>query len=93
MFIYLYRALITCLETIALSPAADWNRLTRQDAYSLLHSLVRFPLLVALIVMREVLLITKGLSIKFQGTYVDIVRAHREVALVKRHIEEDQKSG
>ena len=89
VFIYLYRPFITCLQTIALSPAADWNRQTRQDANSLLHSLVCFPLLVALIVTREVLLITKGLSIKLQGTYVDTVRAYREVSLVKRHNEEN----
>ena len=41
--------------------------------------------------MREVLLITNGLSIKFQGTYVDVMRAHREVILVKRHSEENRE--
>ena len=89
VFIHLHRPLITCLEIIALSPAADYNRQTYQDAKSLLHSLVCFPLLVTLMVTREVLLITKCLSIKLQGTYVDTVRAHREVRLVKRHIEEN----
>ena len=41
-FIHLYRSLITCLETIALSPAADWNRQTCQNANPLLHSLLFF---------------------------------------------------
>ena len=91
VFVHLFKPLITCLETIALSPAGDWNRQTRQDANSLLHSLSRFPMLVALMLTREVLLLTKGLSIKLQGTYVDIVRAHNEVNLVKKHVEENRK--
>ena len=90
VFVHLYKPLITCLGTIASSPAADWNRQTCQDANSLLHSLLRFPLLVALMLMREVLLMTKGLSIKLQGTYVDSVRAHKEMTLVKKHVEENR---
>lgn len=69
VFVNLYKPLITCFETIA-TETSNWNRETRQDANSLLHSLLRFPMLVALIITREILLITKGLSIK---TYVDIV--------------------
>ena len=90
VFVHLYKPLIVCLETIASSPAAEWNRQTRQDANSLLHSLLRSPLLVALMLTREVLLMTKGLSIKLKGTYVDIVRAHKEVTLVKKQVEENR---
>ena len=72
VFVYMYKALITCLGGIAW----HWSRGTCQDANSLLHSLC-FPLLVALMLTREVLFMTKGLSVKLQGTYVNIVRAHK----------------
>ena len=76
VFVNLYKPLVNCLETIVLE-TSNWNRETRQDANSLLHSLLRFPMLVALVITREVLLITKALSIKLQGTYVDMVRAYK----------------
>ena len=35
-----------------------------------------YRLIVALMLTREVLLMTKALSIKLQGAYVDIIHAH-----------------
>ena len=42
--------------------------------------------MVALAVSQEVLAYTKGLSVKLQGRYVDVVRAHRDIELVKTTI-------
>ena len=44
----------------------------------------------ALVITREVLLITKALSIKLQGTYVDMVRAYNDISLVKKQITENR---
>ena len=46
----------------------------------------QFPFMVALVVSQEVLAYTKGLSVKLQGRYVDVVRAHRDIELVKTTI-------
>ena len=45
----------------------------------------------ALTLTREVLLMTKALSIKLQGTYMDIVRAHKEVELVKQQVKRNRE--
>ena len=41
VFVNLYKPLVNCLETIVLE-TSNWNRETRQDANSLLHSLFDF---------------------------------------------------
>ena len=78
------------VSPLSTAPANEWNRETRQDARTMMHSLLRFPLIVALALTREVLLITKALSIKLQGTYMDIVRAHEEIELVKRQVKSNR---
>lgn len=78
VFVSLYKPVVTCLESIVLS-TSNWNKESRDDADSLLHSLLRFPMLVGLNITREVLLITKGLSVKLQGPYVDMVRAYNSI--------------
>ena len=42
--------------------------------------------MVALVVSQEILAYTKGLSVKLQGRYVDVVQAHRDIELVKTTI-------
>lgn len=75
-----------CLEAIVYSPPSDWKRETRSDAQSLLLAMSQFPFVVALVLSQEVLANTKGLSVKLQGRYVDVVQAHRDIEHVKTTI-------
>lgn len=43
----------------------------------------QFPFIVALVLSQKVLAYTKGLSVKLQGRYVDVVRAHDDIESVK----------
>ena len=64
-----------CLEDIR--DSNKWNHDSRTDAQSFL-ALSKFPFIFALVVTKEVLAYTKGLSVKLQGRNVDIVKAHRD---------------
>ena len=75
-----------CLEAIVHSPSSDWNRETRSDAHSLPLAMSQFSFMVALVLSHKVLAYTKGLSVKLQGRYVDVVRAHRDIESVKTTI-------
>ena len=46
---------------------------------SFLLALSQFPFIVGLHITQAVLGYTKGLSIKLQGKYVDVARAHRDI--------------
>lgn len=72
-----------CLEAMAYSSASDWNRDTRSDAQSLLLAMSQFSFIVALVCSHKVLAYTKGLSVKLQGRYMDVVRAHQDIQSVK----------
>lgn len=80
------------MEELAHSKPADWNRETRSDAQSLLLSMSQFSFIVALVLTQKVLSYTKGLSIKLQGRYVDVVRAHREIETVRSTKNHPQRS-
>ena len=91
VFIHLYKPLVTCLETLSEASVSEWNRETRQEANVLFNALLRFhALVVALMLTREVFLMTKSLSLKLQGSYVDIACVHKEVELVKQQVEKNR---
>ena len=72
----LYVASVSCLQAIVDS-STTWNRETASNAQSHLRSLTDFKLLiVTLIVTKTVLPYTKGLSVKLQGWYQDIIGVH-----------------
>ena len=48
----------------------------------------QFSFVVTLVLSHNVLSYTKGLSVKLQGRYVDVVRAHNDVEAVKSAIKE-----
>ena len=75
--------ILCCFEAIVYSQSSDWNRETRSDAQSLLLGISQFSFIVALALTQKVLAYTKGLSVKLQGTYTDVVCAHRDVESVK----------
>ena len=74
VFSDLFLTTFSCLEAIAYSPSTDWNRETHSDAQSLLLAMSQFSFIV---VSQKVLCYTKGLSIKLQGRYIYVVRAHK----------------
>jgi hypothetical protein len=89
VFLDLYKAIVCCLESI--KDSSDWNRDTRNDAQSFFLSLSRFSFIVVLIVTKEVLGYTKGLSVKLQGRYIDIVKAHQCVNLVHETLKDARR--
>ena len=74
-----------CLEDIR--DSNEWNHDSRTDAQSFFLALSRFPFIFALVVTKEVLAYTKGLSVKLQGRYVDIVKAYREIEFVQSTVQ------
>ena len=90
VFLDLFMPTITCLEAIARSRPAEWNRDTRSDAHSLFLALSQFSFVVALVLTQKVLAYTKGLSVKLQGRYVDVVCAHRDIESVKSSLERNR---
>ena len=75
--------ILCCLEEIANISPAEWNAETRSDAQSLFLTVFRFSFVVALVFTQKILSYIKALSVKLQGRYVDVVRAHREIENVK----------
>ena len=76
VFVDLFLPLISCLEEISLSSSSQWNRETRHEAQSFLLALSQFSFIVSLLLTQKILAYTKGLSVKLQGRYVDVVKAH-----------------
>ena len=85
-----FMPIVCCMEEIASSHASEWNRESRSDANSFLLAISQFSFVVALVLSHNVLSYTKGLSVKLQGRYVDVVRAHNDVEAVKSAIKEAQ---
>ena len=79
VFSDLFSSIFACLEAIAHSPPANWNRETRSDAQSFLLAMSQFPFIVSLVFSRKILGYTRGLSVKLQGRFVDIVCAHQDI--------------
>jgi len=75
---------MVCLEGIDQNDGNHWNRDSRGDAYSLLLPLQKFSFIVSLAITREVLAITKPLSVQLQGSCSDIARVHSNIELVKK---------
>lgn len=83
VFIDLFVPIACCLEDIANSSNAQWNRETRSEALSFLLALSQFSLIFTLIMVHTILSCTRGLSIKLQAQYMDTIRAHSDIDLVK----------
>ncbi len=83
MFSDLFSLIFCCFEAIVHSPPSAWNRETRSDAQFFLLAMSQFSFIVALISSQTVLGYTKGLSVKLQGRYVDVVRAYRDIESIK----------
>ena len=77
---------MACLDNINANNGREWNRESQADAYSLLLALQKFSFIVSLAVAREILAITKPLSIQLQGSYTDIAKAHCDVDQVRRQV-------
>ena len=83
LFSDLFMPIISCLEAISQSTSLEWNRDSRSAAQVFLLVMSQFPFIVGLHITQAVLGYTKGLSIKLQGKYVDVARAHRDIEQVK----------
>ena len=74
---------INTICTTTLIQQSEWNAETRSDAQSLFLTVFRFSFVVALVFTQKILSYIKGVSVKLQGRYVDIARAHTEIENVK----------
>ena len=83
VFIDLFLPTVSCLEDIVHAPPSKWNRETRSDAQSHLLALSQFSFILTLVMTQKLLGYTKGLSVKLQGRYSDVVRAHSDIEVVK----------
>ena len=83
VFIDLFLPTVSCLEDIVHAPPSKWNRETRCDAQSNLLALSQFSVIPTLVITQKLLGYTKGLSVKPQGRYSDVVRAHSDIEVVK----------
>ena len=83
VFMDLFMPITCCLEEIVNSSPADWNSETRSDAQSFFLTIFRFSFVVALVLTEKVLSYVKGLSVKLQSCYVDVIRAHKNIENVK----------
>ena len=92
LFSDLFMPIISCLEAISQSTSLEWNRDSRSDAESFLLALSQFPFIVGLHIKQAVLGYTKGLSIKLQGKYVDVARAHRDIEHVKSTLQNARRN-
>ena len=90
VFVDFLKPLMACLENINVNNGSEWNRESRADAYSLLLALQKFSFVVCLVVAREILAITKPLSVQLQGSYTDIARAHRDINQVKKQVKQNR---
>ncbi len=79
IFLDLFLSTVSCLEEIAHATGEAWNRDTHHDAQSFLLAMSQFTFIVALVLTQKVLVYTKGLSVKLQGRYVDVVYAHLQI--------------
>lgn len=73
IFIDLFLPIVSCLEEIVNAPPSNWNQETRSEAQSFLLALSQFSFLVTLVVAHKIVGYTRGLSVKLQGCYVDVV--------------------
>ena len=79
MFVDLYVPVFSCLEAITCITPAEWNSETRSKAQSLLLTMSQFPFIAALCLSQKILSYTKGVSVKLQGRYKDVIRAHQDI--------------
>ncbi|XP_048576913.1 52 kDa repressor of the inhibitor of the protein kinase-like isoform X2 [Nematostella vectensis] len=59
----------------------NWNPTSRQDAQSLLNA-INFSFIVAIVIVRHILALTKPLTVKLQSKAMDILKAKEELALL-----------
>ena len=83
VFTDLFLPLVSCLEDISRSSSSQWSRDSRHEAQSFLLALSQFSFIVSLLLTQKILAYTKGVSVKLQGRYVDIVKAHQDIESIK----------
>lgn len=68
----------------------DWNINSRNDAQSLSNAM-SFTFVVAIVVVRHILDLTRPLTLKLQRKEIDLVKAKEEISLLKRALADMQR--
>ena len=92
-FTELYEAVVSCMKEIIESSATAWNQETISGAQSHLRAIIELRFILALIVTKNVLAYTKRLSVKLQGRWQDIIRAHNNIKSVRESLENARNKG
>ena len=93
MYLWTYSChwLVALRRYISHSSLSQWNTDTRHEAQSFLLALSQFSFIVSLLLTQEILAYTKGISVKLQGRYVDIVKAHQDIeSILNLHLRESE---
>ena len=69
----------------------DWNVDSRNDAQSLLNA-ITFTFIVAIVVVRHILDLTRPLTLKLQRKEIDLLKAKDEIALLKHALADMQRN-
>ena len=69
----------------------DWNVDSRNDAQSLLNA-ITFTFVVAIVVVRHILDLTRPLTLKLQRKEIDLLKAKDEIALLKHALADMQRN-
>ena len=69
----------------------DWNVDSKNDAQSLLNA-ITFTFIVAIVVVRHILDLTRPLTLKLQRKEIDLVKAKDEIALLKHALADMQRN-
>ena len=69
----------------------DWNADSRNDAQSLLNA-ISFTFIVAIVVVRHILDLTRPLTLKLQRKEIDLLKAKDEISLLKNALADMQRN-
>ncbi|CAG2200185.1 unnamed protein product [Mytilus edulis] len=89
-FLVLYSAIEASLTEMMSS--RNFNRETSSESSTLHASITNFQFLITLVVVKNCMAFTRGLSTKLQGRTLDIVAAYKSVSVVKEALTDVRKT-
>ena len=84
---------VATLEDISMNRNApsdgDWNQNSRNDAQALINA-ITFSFVVALVIVRHILDLTRPLTVRLQKKAMDLLKAKEEIVLLKSALRDMQ---
>ena len=76
-----YVHIVECLENIAASN--DFNKESSSEAHSYSSLLTKFETIIALIIVKNIFIVTRGLSVSLQKVKLDIIEGYQQIVQLK----------